>query len=54
MRFVLDVAVDDELGFWADFFAEGEDFGDKFVVGGDFAHFFFGAEVDGESGRVLC
>lgn len=28
MVFVFDVAVDDQLGFWADFISEFDDFGD--------------------------
>ncbi len=50
---VFDVAVDDELGIGTDFVAEFDDIGDEFVVGWNFAHFFLGAKVDGESGGVF-
>ena len=51
--FRFDVAIDDEFGFGADLVAEFDNFRDKFIVSGDFAHFFFSAEVDGEGGGVF-
>ncbi len=43
MSAVANVAIDDEFGDGADFVTELDDFGDKFVVGGDFAHFLAGS-----------
>ncbi len=51
--FGFDVAVDDEFGLGADLFTKFENIWDEFVVGGDFAHFFFGTEVDSQGGGVL-
>ena len=50
---VFDVAVDDELGGGAEIVTEIGNIRNKLVVGGDFAHFFAGAEMNGEGGRVL-
>ena len=46
--FIFDVAVDDEFGFGTNLVAKSNNVRDELVVGRDFAHFFFGAEVDGE------
>ncbi len=51
--FIFDVAVDDEFGFGTNLVAKSNNVRDEFIVGGDFAHFFFGAKMDGESGGVL-
>lgn len=53
MSAVFDVAVNDKLGVGAEMVAKFDDIWDKFIVSGDFTHFFFGAEMDGEGGRVL-
>ena len=48
--FVFDVAIDDKLGVGADLAAKFDNIGDEFVVGGDFGHFFTGAEVNSVGG----
>ena len=53
VSFVFDIPIDDELGVWAYLVTKCDDVRDEFVMGGDFAHFFFGAEVNCESGRML-
>lgn len=50
---VSDVAVDDEFGVWTDSVAKGDDIRYEFVMGGDFAHFLFGTEMDGKGGGML-
>ena len=50
---VFDVAINDELGGGADLVAEVDDLGNELIVGGDFGHFFFSTEVDGEGGGML-
>ena len=50
---VSDVAINDEFSIGGDLVTEFDDVGYKFIVGGDFAHLFFGAEMNGKSGRVL-
>ena len=50
---VFDVAVDDKFGFGRKFGAQFDNFGNQLVVRGDFAHFFSGAQVNGESGGAF-
>ena len=53
MGAVTDVAVDDELGVWADLASEFDDIRDELVMGGNFAHFFLSAEMNGDGGGVF-
>ena len=50
---VSNISVNDKFGFGGDFITSFDTVRYEFIVGGDFAHFFFGAEMDGESGRML-
>ena len=50
---IFDVAIDDEFGCWRDLVAKRDDIWDEFIMSGDFAHFFFGTEVDGECGGMF-
>ena len=47
-----DVVIDDQRGLRANLRAQFDNFWDYYVMGEDFAHFFLGAQVNGESGRV--
>ena len=53
VSFIFNVTVDDKLGVGAEGVTEFDDGRDELVVGRDLAHFFFGAEMDGEGGRVF-
>ncbi len=48
------VAVYSKQGLGSDFIAKRYDFINKFVVGGHFAHFFFGAQMNREVDNVLA
>ena len=50
---IFDVAIHDELGGGAEIVAEFDYCRDELVVSRDFGHFFLGAKVNGEGGRML-
>ena len=53
MSFVANVAIDDEFGLRRYLVSKYDDAWNKFVMGRNFAHFFFCTKVNGESGRML-
>ena len=50
---IADVAIDDQFGIWTGLVAKGDDIGYEFVMGRDFTHFFFSAEMDGKGGGMF-
>ena len=50
---VCNITIDSQKRVRGDFVTQGDDIWDELEVGWDFAHFFFGAQVDGQVDDVL-
>ena len=53
MLTIFDIAINDELGFWANLITKLNYLRNQLIMGVHFTHFFFGTKMHGECGRVL-